>query len=142
MNVQLFQQIADALLQTHYGLSLDDTHLNKEKIVAECISQGFRPYQVINEHAEECDLARIDKEGFYGVPSKSPITQQDELSALGIVNPIEINGDQPTECPYCGARTEFDDVDSVDGEEGEKQQHHRCTDKKCGYEFLSEDDED
>lgn len=140
MNVQLFQQIAEMLLQTHYGLSLDDTHLTEEKIVAECIGKSFRPYQVVNEHAEESDLVRIDIKGYYGVPSHCALSSQDELNALGIVNPIEINGDQPTECPHCGARTEFDDVKLFDGKEGENQQYHRCPDKNCGYEFLSEDE--
>lgn len=136
MNVGLFQHVADEMLQKHYGISVDDTHLGEEKIVSECIGQGFRPYQVINEHAEEADLVRIDIERDYGVPSHCSISLHDELNALSIINPIEILDDQPTTCPYCGARTEFDDVDI----EGEKQQHHRCTAKDCGYEFLAEED--
>jgi cytoskeleton-binding toxin CbtA-like protein len=138
MNVSLFQQIADQLLQKHYGLSLNDTHLTEEKIVAECIGQRFRPYQVINEHAEESDLVRIDIEGFYGVPSHCSLSSQDELEALYVVNPIEILGDQPTTCPHCGMRSEFDDVGSVTGEG--TMQHHRCPDKNCGYEFLAENE--
>lgn len=140
MNVGLFQRIADEMLQKHYGISLDDTYLSDEKIVAGCIGQGFRPYQIINEHAEEADLVRIDIEGFYGVPSHCALSSQDELNALLIVNPIEILGDQPTTCPYCGARTEFDDVKSFAGEESETQQHHRCPAKECGYEFLAEEE--
>lgn len=139
MNVQLFQQIADVLLQTHYGLSLDDTYLTEEKIVTGCIGQGLRPYQVINEHAEEADLVRIDIEGFYGVPSHCLISSQDELNALWVANPIEILSDQPTTCPYCGTRTEFDDVGLITGE-GTMQQHHRCPGKNCGYEFLAENE--
>ncbi len=81
MTVQRFQRIAASLLQRHYGLELGDTHLCDESIVAQCIAQGYRPYQVIAEHAQEADLDRIDVEGFYGVPSKAAITKQDEAVA-------------------------------------------------------------
>lgn len=81
MTVQRFQQIVAVLLQRHYGLELNDTNLWDERIVALLIAQGLRPYQVVNVHAEEADLDRIDKEGFYGVPSKAALTEQDEVSA-------------------------------------------------------------
>lgn len=76
-----FQQIAGHLLKKHYGLELSDTHLHDEKIVAECIRQGYRPYQVVAEHAEEADLDRIDKSE-YGVPSKAGINTADEDAAI------------------------------------------------------------
>lgn len=82
MEVNQFQQVSERLLKKHYGLTLNDTHLYDEKIVQECINQGYRPFQVVAEHAEEADLDRIDKEGFYGVPSKAPITAEDEAAAL------------------------------------------------------------
>lgn len=81
MNVTLFQDISSVLLEKHYGLELNDTHLWDTSIVAECIKQGFRPYQVVAEHAEEADLGRIDKMD-YGVPSKAAITADDEAAAL------------------------------------------------------------
>lgn len=81
MNVTLFQGIASVLLEKHYGLDLNDTHLWDESIVAECINQGFRPYQVVAEHAEEADLGRIDKMVF-GVPSKVAISADEEAAAL------------------------------------------------------------
>lgn len=82
MDVKLFQRISERLLEKHYGLSLSDTHLSDEKIVQECIDQGWRPFQVIAEHAEEADLERIDKQGDYGVPSKAAITAEDEEAVL------------------------------------------------------------
>lgn len=81
MTVQRFQQIAASLLHRHYGLELKDTHLWDESLVAQCIAQGFRPYEVLNEHAQEADLDRIDKEGFYGLPYKAALTEQDEAIA-------------------------------------------------------------
>lgn len=71
MNVELFQRIADYMLKKHYGITLDDTYLHKKRIVAECINQGFRPYQVLNEHADESDIVRIDKEGLLRCVLKS-----------------------------------------------------------------------
>lgn len=82
MDVKQFQSISERLLEKHYGLSLNDTHLCDEKIVQECINQGWRPFQVIAEHAEEADLDRIDKQGVYGVPSKAAITAEDEEAVL------------------------------------------------------------
>ncbi|MCK9987776.1 MAG: hypothetical protein AzoDbin1_04248 [Azoarcus sp.] len=81
MTVHAFQQIAAVLLRRHYGLELNDTNLWDQRIVALLIAQGLRPYQVVNVHATESDLDRIDKSGFYGVPSKEALTEQDEASA-------------------------------------------------------------
>lgn len=81
MTVQRFKQIAASLLQRHYGLELNDTHLWDEVVVAQCIAQGYRPYQVVNEHALEADLDRIDKDELYGVPSKAVLTEKDEAFA-------------------------------------------------------------
>lgn len=38
--------------------------------------------------------------------------------------------DQPTTCPKCGSRTEFQNVLDV--------QVHKCFNSSCGYEFLTE----
>lgn len=82
MDTQLFKQIATALLAKHYGLQLNDTDLWDDNVVQACIERGLRPFEVIAEHAEETDLHRIDKEGFYGVPSKALITAADEDSVI------------------------------------------------------------
>ena len=83
LDVSQFQKVSEKLLEKHYGLNLNDTDLNNEGRVQECINHGYRPYQVIAAHAEELDLDRIDLDGYYGVPSKAPITAEDEASALG-----------------------------------------------------------
>lgn len=82
MDVNQFQQVSELLLKKHYGLTLNDTLLHDATIVRECIKQGYRPFQIVAEHAEEADLDRADRRGFYGVPSKAPITAQDEAAAL------------------------------------------------------------
>lgn len=79
--IKRFQEIAAALLMKHYGLTLNDTNLWDESVVAECIKQGYRPYQVVAEHAELADINRIDKRE-YGVPSKSPITEAEENAVI------------------------------------------------------------
>jgi transposase-like protein len=45
------------------------------------------------------------------------------------------NGDneQPTTCPYCGARTDFIEIDNF-------KQQHKCL--SCKYEFFMDFDED
>lgn len=82
MDIHQFQRCAAQLLKKHYGLALNDTHLCDEAFVTECVSRGWRPFQVIAEHAEDADLVRVDLQGDYGVASKAPITAADELAAL------------------------------------------------------------
>lgn len=45
-----------------------------------------------------------------------------------------LDSDQPSTCPKCGTRTDFEDHDSG-------KQHHKCPNPKCGYEFHGEFDE-
>ena len=81
MDIKRFQGIAALLLEKHYGIGLNDTHLWDDRLVAECIRQGYRPYQVVAEHAEEADLDRIDCRYYCGMPSKGAITAADEDAA-------------------------------------------------------------
>jgi hypothetical protein len=47
--------------------------------------------------------------------------------------------DQPTTCPYCGARTgTLLDLSHTIGQV----QVHKCLDKNCAFEFFEETDED
>ncbi|MYM92686.1 TA system toxin CbtA family protein [Duganella vulcania] len=82
MTVQRFQAIATELLTKHYGLALNDTQLCEDHVVQQCIGQGYLPYQVVTEHAQEADLDRIDKSAGYGVASKAPLTASDEQDAI------------------------------------------------------------
>jgi len=48
---------------------------------------------------------------------------------------IYILNDQPTTCGICGARTDFYDVT-------DKVQLHECLNFDCGYQFITEMDEE
>ena len=138
MNTQLFQQIAQFLLKKHYGLELNDTRLSEPDYVAIVVGNSTRPFEYLNEHAEDCDLDRVDLDGPWGIPSQRPLTQRDELIALSQVNAVVLLSDQPTACPICAARTDFE-VLEVGLESAEsKEQHHRCL--NCGYEFIADDE--
>lgn len=50
---------------------------------------------------------------------------------------IILLSDQPTTCPKCGARTDFEnDPNNV------KRQFHQCLNLKCSFQFIAEDDDD
>lgn len=77
-----FKKIANALLEKHYGIHINDTDMCEENIAAMLVARGQRPYQAVADWAHETDLDRIDKQGFYGVPSKDEITEEDELAVI------------------------------------------------------------
>jgi hypothetical protein len=130
MNHDLFKLVAQKLLETHYGISLDDTHLGSPVVIDHCIDEGTRPYQAVSDHAEDCSLERRDKSGFYGTPSYALLSPADELAALESVVPVLELSDQPTTCPKCASRTDFNELD--DG-----RQHHACG--GCAHEFITND---
>lgn len=133
MNRQLFKRCAEQLLGKHYMLHLNDTPFADDQIVANCIAQGIRPHQAVSKHAGDCGLDRFDQPGAFGVTLKAPLVDRNEVDALIALQAIFILSDQPTTCPLCGARTEFDELESG-------QQHHRCLDQSgCGHEFIAED---
>ncbi len=45
-----------------------------------------------------------------------------------------MDDDQPTACPMCGSRTDFDDATGT----AQDPQHHKCLNGKCGFEFKGE----
>lgn len=55
-----WQTVAGALLNRHYGLTLNDTDLCEEVCVIALQEAGLRPYEAINDLAEKFDLERID----------------------------------------------------------------------------------
>lgn len=77
-----FKKIANALLEKHYGIHINDTDMCEESTVKLLIERNQRPHEAVNDWAHETDLDRIDKQGFYGVPSKDEITEEDELAAI------------------------------------------------------------
>ena len=70
--------VIDALLQKHFSIGINDTDL--EALAYSNILHGFRPFEVVNDHAESCDLVRTDIEGFYGVYTYVPLTVAEELA--------------------------------------------------------------
>jgi hypothetical protein len=82
MNTQYFQQIAQELLNCHYGINLNDTDLSEPQNVQLAIDEGLKPYQVVGNHAETHSLVRVDKTSFYGVPSTDPINESDEEKVI------------------------------------------------------------
>ena len=131
MNTSLFKRLAHDLLQKHYGIGIDDTTLGMD--VAALVKEGTRPYEAVNQHAQACDLDRIDRKGPFGVPGKDPLTSQDELAIIVCVRPVELVDDQPTCCHYCGSRTGFNELKGG-------RQHHHCLNDWCGSEFIAEPD--
>lgn len=138
MNVKLFQKIADVLLQTHFGIAVDDTHLSSEPVVRHLVEERIRPFDAVNGHAAECDLVRTDIRGTWGIPTFILLKAEDELKVLRTIQPTQLVGEEMVECGLCGTRTEFDEVSKL----GSGLQHHRCLNSVCGNEFLSEPDTD
>lgn len=132
MNDLLFRQLTEALLENHYGISVGDTSLSNAKVADQLIRDGVRPFEAINRHAESCQMQRIDLKGRFGVFEDRPLTLQDERNALAFLprRAMLLLGDQPTTCPPCGSRSDFDVL-------AHGRQHHRCLNESCGNEFIA-----
>jgi hypothetical protein len=87
-SLPVYQRVCEAMLQTHYGLSLNDTHLCEESSVRECIAAGWEPYEVLSEHAREADLDRLDISGVWGTSSKLALTIDDQQRALAMLGAV------------------------------------------------------
>lgn len=77
-----FKKIANALLEKHYGIHINDTDMYDDKNVTRFMADGVGPFLAVADWALETDLVRIDKDDFFGTPSKTPITEEDELAAI------------------------------------------------------------
>lgn len=130
MKLSQFKLLANALMTTHYGITLADSGHSDTELQAS-LNAGLRPYQVVNDHAFRHDLYRID--GSDWMPP-GPLVQQDELAVIAKDGTVLI-GDCPVTCGSCGARTTFDVLDDL-------REHHRCLNGSCGLEFIAEQDAD
>lgn len=129
MNVQLFQKIATQLLLTHYGLTLNDTRLGEADYVETLLAgESTRPFEYLNEIAEEFRLDRIDA----GFDMGRALVAADEVTALMVLTGTQLLCDQPATCGLCGSRTSFDEIGG--------KQLHCCL--GCGHEFVAEDDDE
>lgn len=84
--IRNYQRVADALLDTFYGLTLNDTELHNPDIVAECIVQGYTPLDVVNEHAREAGLTRIGN-SVYGLGSNEISPEQAAALTTNVARP-------------------------------------------------------
>jgi hypothetical protein len=65
------------------------------------------------------------------------LTYQDYLMKMEFPTYL-LDLEQPTTCPLCGARTDFNDIPN----NTPPVQLHTCLSPDCGYQFLGEFDED
>ncbi|WP_431768991.1 TA system toxin CbtA family protein [Xenorhabdus nematophila] len=80
LGLTVWQGIAEALLQRHFGLSLTDTALCETDTVAELIAHGVRPCEAINTLVDKYDLTRLDTAA---VPRSTPyLDTHDELAVI------------------------------------------------------------
>ena len=62
--VVVWQILLARLLEQHYGLNLNDTPFNYEKVIQEHIDAGITLVDAVNFLVEKYELIRIDRKGF------------------------------------------------------------------------------
>ena len=63
MNTETYKKVCENLLQTHYGIELNDTRLCEDHVVKHFKSYAIQPFEAVNEHAQDHDIVRIDLGG-------------------------------------------------------------------------------
>lgn len=81
MEVQKFKAIAACLLARHYGVEIDETSLREQRVCESMMRAGARPYEVVNAHANDIGLFRVDVRGDFGMPTRACLTAEHESSA-------------------------------------------------------------
>lgn len=84
MTVEMFQKIADVMLRKHFGLSLNDTDLAESDYVEILLGNETRPFEYLNELADDLLLTRIDLIGQSYGGDTPPLAAADEDSATAI----------------------------------------------------------
>lgn len=82
MEIKEFKAVANKLLSTHYAIGINDTLLSDDTVVKSYIESQTRPYQAVNDWAEEVDLHRTDIQGAWGVPENRPLLAEQEDRAI------------------------------------------------------------
>ena len=82
MEIKEFKAVANKLLSTHYAIGINDTLLSDDTVVKSYIESQTRPYQAVNDWAEEVDLHRTDIQGAWGVPENRPLLAEQEERAI------------------------------------------------------------
>ncbi|HCR3451200.1 TPA: toxin CbtA [Citrobacter werkmanii] len=79
--VEIWQQLLTYLLDTHYGLTLNDTPFGNEGVIQEHIDAGISLCDAVNFIVEKYDLVRTDRCGFSAETTSPLISSIDILRA-------------------------------------------------------------
>ena len=82
LEIKEFKAVANKLFNLHYGIDVSDTMLINDSVVASYIASETRPYQAVNDWADEVDLERTDIQGIWGMPAKNPLLPEHEDTAI------------------------------------------------------------
>lgn len=130
MNISLFKRIAKHMLRKHYGLAIEDTHFSVDAVVQRELAFNIRPFEALNEYAEDYRLELIDKPTF---GKSSILTLTDEVQAMAECQPVCIIDSDPMTCVQCSSRTHFNLLRN-------NRQIHTCCNKECLHEFIAEEE--
>ena len=87
--VAVWQMLLTRLLETHYGLTLNDTPFSDETVIKEHIDAGIMLADAVNFLVEKYELVRIDRRGFSWQEQTPYLTIIDIMRArrdLGLLN--------------------------------------------------------
>lgn len=96
MEIKEFKAVAHKLLNLHYGIDLSDTMLINDSIVSSYIASESRPYQAVNDWADEVELERTDVQGPWGTPVTTPLLAEHEEKAIASLRTITISPKKAT----------------------------------------------
>lgn len=92
MNAEQFSKVTDILFQRHYGVTINDTFASSPAVIADCIRRGTRPFDVVNEEAEDNQYTRIDIDSWLASALISAGEEGAVLKELGIDVPNATQG--------------------------------------------------
>lgn len=69
----------DHLLNTHYGVSINDTDLSNPQTLKVAADNHIQPFELINEWANEIDAVRTDSTSWIAT---NEISQNDQLNYM------------------------------------------------------------
>ena len=102
--VEIWQQLLTHLLETHYGLSLNDTQFGSDCVIQQHIDAGISLADALNFLVEKSELVRIDRPGF-SIQHQSPspfISAIDILRARKATGLMQRTGYKAVTCAISG----------------------------------------
>jgi hypothetical protein len=79
-------KVCAILAKTHYGLTPDELGIDDQKLLDCVLHGGESLLELVNYPAEKYDLSRIDKTEGWGIPSKTPLDEDDLAAAIAQLN--------------------------------------------------------